>query len=94
MTTETNEETGETEIAIPEDEKKGQMVSRLYDRLLERAEDAKQMGELSQNEEHQFKGQVLLQCDKTLPFSVLREVMYTAGQAQFSEFRFVVYKSG
>ena len=91
--TEVDEETGETFIAVPEDEKKGQMITRLYDRLLEKAEDAKQMGEISQSEEHQFKGQILLQCDKTLPFSVVREVMYTAGQAQFAEFRFVVYKT-
>jgi hypothetical protein len=28
-----------------------------------------------------------------LPFSVIRQVMYTAGQAQFSEFRFVVIKT-
>ena len=85
---------GQQLIAVPEDEKKGQMITRLYDRLLEKAEQAKALGEASQSGEHEFKGQILLQCDKTLPFSVIREVMYTAGQAQFGEFRFVVYKQG
>jgi len=41
-----------------------------------------------------FKGRLLLQCDREIPFSLLREVMYTAGQAQFGEFKFVVYKEG
>ena len=87
-----DEKTGEETIAIPDDEKKGQMVSRLYDRLLEKAETAKDLGARSGSEEHDFTGQILLQCDRRLPFSVIREVMYTAGQAQFGEFRFVVIK--
>jgi len=82
---------GELLTAVPGDEKKGQLITRLYDRLLEKAEDAKQLAEMTQSDEHEFKGRILLQCDKSLPFSVIREVMYTAGQAQFSEFRFVVY---
>ena len=83
---------GQQLIAVPDDEKKGQMISRLYDRLLEKAENAKALGEASGSTEYEFKGRILLQCDKTLPFSVIREVMYTAGQAQFGEFKFVVYK--
>ena len=93
LTTVPNEETGEDMLAVPEDEKKGQMITRLYDRLLEKAEQAKALGEASGSDEHEFKGRILLQCDKTLPFSVIREVMYTAGQAQFGEFKFVVYKA-
>ena len=49
--------------------------------------------EMAGIEDAQFKGQILLQCDRTLPFSLIREVMYTAGQAQFGEFRFVVIKT-
>lgn len=79
--------------AVSEEEKKGQMITRLFDRLQEKAAAAKSLGEASGREDLAFKGQILIQCDKTLPFSVLREVMYTAGQAQFSEFKFVVYKS-
>ena len=94
LTEEADEENpGDMVIAVPEDEKKGQLITRLYDRLLEKAEDAKQLAEMTGSEDHEFKGRVLLQCDKNLPFSVIREVMYTAGQAQFSEFRFVVYQN-
>ena len=85
-------ETGEETVQIPDDEKKGQMVSRLYDRLLEKAETAKDLGSRAGSDQLEFKGQILLQCDRRLPFSVIREVMYTAGQAQFGEFRFVVIK--
>ena len=93
LTTAPDEETGEDMLVVPEEEKKGQMITRLYDRLLEKAEQSKALGEASGSTEHEFKGRILLQCDKTLPFSVIREVMYTAGQAQFGEFKFVVYKT-
>lgn len=94
LTTVPDEETGEMVITVPEDEKKGQMITQLYDKLLDKAEQAKALGDASGSDEHAFKGRILLQCDKTLPFSVIREVMYTAGQAQFGEFKFVVYKQG
>jgi len=87
-------ETGKEQIAIPEEQLKGQMITLLYDRLLEKAEQSKALAEATGNsDEFGFKGRILLQCDKTLPFEVVRQVMYTAGQAQFGEFRFVVYKS-
>ncbi|MEY3211413.1 MAG: hypothetical protein RIT28_1894 [Pseudomonadota bacterium] len=87
------DESGREWIAVPDEEKKGQMITRLYDRLLEKAEQAKRIAEATASEEHAFKGEILMQCDKELPFSVIREVMYTAGQAQFSNFRFVVYST-
>ena len=85
---------GKELLAVPESEKKGQMISPLFDVLEEAAANAKSIAEASGNPDHEFKGRVLMQCDKTLPFSVIREVMYTAGQAQFGEFKFVVYKGG
>ena len=95
LTEEADEENpGEMLLTVPEDEKKGRLITRLYDRLLEKAEDAKQLAEMTGSEDHEFKGRILLQCDKELPFSVIGDVMYTAGQAQFAEFRFVVYQGG
>ena len=94
LTTVPDEENpGQSMTAVPEDEKRGQVVTKLYDRLVEKAEAAKTLAEQSGSDEHAFKGRILLQVDKQLPFGVLREVMYTAGQAQFGEFKFVVYKS-
>jgi biopolymer transport protein ExbD len=91
--TKLDEQTNQEVPAVPEEEVRGQMISSLYERLLEKAETAKDLGARA-GEEHDFKGQLLLQCDKTLPFDVIRKVMYTAGQAQFGEFRFVVIKQG
>lgn len=80
--------------SIPADEKQGQMIQKLYEKLLTKAETAKTQAQRTQREDLEFKGEILLQCDSTLPFSLIREVMYTAGQAQFSNFRFVVIKGG
>jgi hypothetical protein len=87
-----DEDTGEPIMMIPEDDKRGQLVSKLYDVLLEKAEASKDLGQRTGNADYEFKGEILLQCDKRLPFSVIREVMFTAGQAQFGNFRFVVIK--
>lgn len=78
---------------IPEAEKRQSLIPKLYDKLNEKAEVAKSLGDRTGSEDLAFKGQVLLQVDKELPFSVIRDVMYTAGQAQFGEFRFVVLKA-
>jgi len=80
------------QIQVPAEEKRGQLISKLYDRLLEKAETAKDLGGRTGSDAFDFKGEILLQCDKRLPFSVIREVMFTAGQAQFGNFRFVVIK--
>lgn len=82
--------TGQTVTIVPAEARKGPMISALFDRLHEKAETAKDLGAKSNNESMAFKGEILLQCDKHLPFSVVRDVMFTAGQAQFSKFRFVV----
>jgi biopolymer transport protein ExbD len=83
---------GQTITQFPEEERKGQLVTLLHDVLLEKAKQAQAMGELTGSVELGFKGRLLLQCDRGLPFEVVRQVMYTAGQAQFGEFRFVVYQ--
>ncbi|TVQ92815.1 MAG: hypothetical protein EA397_06595 [Deltaproteobacteria bacterium] len=81
---------GRTTFEVPEDEKKGQLISELFNNLDRKAQDLKQIHDSTGLTEAEFKGQILLQCDRNLPFSLIREVMYTAGQAQFGEFKFVV----
>lgn len=86
------DDNGDVVIIVPEEEKRGQLITKLYDRLLEKAETAKDLGGRTGNADFEFKGEILLQCDKRLPFALVREVMFSAGQAQFSNFRFVVIK--
>jgi len=83
---------GQSKLQVPEDQRNGQLIEALLDELSKKADTAKNIGQQSGSDEHAFKGRLLIQCDKKLPFEVLRQVMYTAGQAQFSEFKFVVYK--
>jgi biopolymer transport protein ExbD len=61
--------------------------------LSDKAQELKDIHSQTGLAEAEFKGQILLQCDRKLPFTVIREIMYTAGQAQFSEFKFVVIKT-
>lgn len=77
---------------VPDDEIRGSKIVSLFDKLTQKAETSKRLGERTSSDELDFKGEVLLQVDKRLPFKVVRDVMFTAGQAQFSQFRFVVIK--
>jgi biopolymer transport protein ExbD len=39
--------------------------------------------------EGEFKGEILIQADEKIPFSILKKVMYSIGQAEFGEFKFI-----
>ena len=79
-----------TDMEVADEYKRGTMITPLYDTLQEKSDEGKAVA--AKNPNNPFKGRLLLQCDKDIPFSLLREVMYTAGQAQFGEFKFVVFK--
>ena len=83
---------GETTVGFPATDVESQLIIGLHDKLETAAERAKKMGDLTGSDELGFKGRVLLLADQSLPFEVIRQVMYTAGQAQYGEFRFVVRK--
>jgi len=74
---------------IPDAEKRGQLVSRLYDALLERFEARRGLDVITSGASG--LGEVLLVFDRGLPFSVVREVMYTAGQAQYGRLHLAVF---
>lgn len=83
---------------IPEDMKVGTSlkVDPLYKAFETSAKAAKDLAKLAgdDRDDLKFKGRLLFQVDKDIPFSLLREVMFNAGQAEFSEFEFVVIQSG
>jgi len=72
----------------------GPLVDPLHDVLLEKARSSEAMAKALGTEKAAFQGRILLQADRDLHFSVLRQVMYTAGQARFGQIRFVVYGQG
>ena len=64
-------------------------VPRLQDALLSRAELAKN---IEARGGQKFDGAMLLVAHEDTPYSVLTTVLYTAGQAQFSQFRLLLLK--
>ncbi len=73
--------------AISATEKRGQLVMRLYDSLAEKMESTKLIAQASGQE---IDRRLLIQADRDLTYAVLREVLYTAGQAQFDRFLLLV----
>ncbi len=90
---------GQPTLAVPDDERRGQLVTRLYDRLLEKVEDdmalyadaRKTLAVLAQRPELERRHELLVSIDQATPFPVVREVLYTAGQAQYGSFLLVTH---
>ena len=86
------------ELALPgglldPDNLQGQNIGELYDALAAMAESTKSVSERGCAESafpDGFQGRVLFVVHPDAPFSVVRSVMYTAGQAQFGEFNLLV----
>ena len=66
----------------------GGRLDRLYERLAEAGEARAALD--SQQKDSASNAVLVVQCDRTVPFSLLGELLYTAGQAGFGQFRFVV----
>lgn len=89
---------GESVGVVPEDLKRGVLITSLYDRLLEKYETERMLADtrqtlsvLTQHPELTRVGELLVSVDQDAPFSVVREVLYTAGQARFGTFLFVTH---
>lgn len=89
-------ETQQVIYSIPSEEKNGFAVPKLEEAFRREADNYEQIAEMAGDgrDDLKFKGRVLLQIDKDIPFSLLRDVMYNAGMAKFAEFEFVVIKGG
>lgn len=72
------------------DGEKGYFITPLYDAMVSMADNEKKIAQY--NPAHAFKGISILICDKRIPFRLLSEVMYTAGQAEYGNFKFAVIK--
>ncbi|MEL6178624.1 MAG: biopolymer transporter ExbD, partial [Myxococcota bacterium] len=79
---------------VDKSQKKGEnsfYIQPLFDRLTEEVSRHRQMAALRKKE---FDGVVTVVADRTVPYRLVAEVMYTAGQAQLSKFKFAVVKFG
>jgi biopolymer transport protein ExbD len=68
----------------------GYEIIPLFDALVRYSERTRFIAE--KNKTLKSEGKIILQMDKDLPFSFLRQIMYTAGQAEYNEFKFVALK--
>ncbi len=76
-------------VRIPDSAKRGQLVTSLYQALLHRYEVGAGLAAITSGASGH--GQILIAAHQDLPYSVLREVLYTAGQAQYHRFDLVVH---
>lgn len=70
----------------------GYFINPLFDALNNEADKQKRIAK--HNSAQQFKGLALIIADKKTPYRLLNEVLYTAGQAQFGQFKFAVVQGG
>ncbi len=66
----------------------GMLIEPLFQKLQDAVDHEKRIAKFNKNKE--FSGIITVICDRGVPFSILTKVMYTAGQAQFSKFKFAV----
>lgn len=91
--------TVENSIAFPKSAKNGGfLINDLYESLKAISDQKKEvvdrmkakMGAQANPNDLPKMGQLILMIDKEVPYQMLQEVMFTAGQASFNEFQFVV----
>jgi biopolymer transport protein ExbD len=69
----------------------GLNIDPLFQKLQEAVDHQKRIAQV--NAKAEFKGMVTIIADRNVPYALLTEVMYTAGQAQFNKFNFAAIKS-
>lgn len=79
---------GDVDASVKRDGAKSYFITPLFDALSKEADKQKRIAKA--NPTQQFKGLALIIADQRTPYHLLNEVLYTAGQAQFGSFKFVV----
>jgi biopolymer transport protein ExbD len=77
---------------VPESDRSsgGFLIDPLFEKLQEAVDHQKRVAKF--NPQAKFTEVITVIADRHVPFSLLSQVMYTAGQAQFSKFKFAVIK--
>jgi biopolymer transport protein ExbD len=79
-------------VAESDREGGGFMINPLFEALQAAVDHQKRVAKFNSTAE--FKGIVTIISDRHVPFDLLSQCMYTAGQASFSKFKFMVVKKG
>jgi biopolymer transport protein ExbD len=77
--------------SIPSEQVSGHIIASMREQLVKKKEEKEKLA--SMNSEVTFKGELIIICDNDVPFAVLRDVLMTAGDAEYGKFRFAVIKA-
>ncbi len=69
----------------------GFFITPLFDSLEEESKKQKKIAQY--NSSVKFEGQMMVIVDENVPYRLLSEVLYTAGQAEFAQYEFVVLRN-
>ena len=76
---------------VPDEEQMGLKIPKLFDVLAEKKKAVDQLAsKVGGGGSIEFEGKMILQIDRDIPYSLMRDVMYTAGIASFHDFQFVL----
>ncbi len=81
---------GKVSASAKRDGEDGYFITPLFDALQTAAEKQKKLSQY--NSSVKFQGRMLIIGDEEVPYRLLAEVLYTAGQAEFGEFEFAVIR--
>jgi biopolymer transport protein ExbD len=81
---------GEVDSSVKRDGQSGFLITPLLDNLQKHATRLKKLAKIGYTD--RFKGDIVLIADHTTPYRLISEVLYTAGQAEFGQYRLLVLK--
>lgn len=82
---------GGVDASIKRDGEHGYFITPLYEELARHATRLKLIERKSAGKQP-FSGEMVVMCDRGTPYRLVSEVLYTAGQAEFSRYRLVVIR--
>lgn len=82
---------GEVDSSLKRDGQSGFLIMPLMDLLQKHATRLKKLEKMKYSK---FEGEVVIIADHTIPYRLLSEVLYTAGQAEFGKYRLLVLQGG
>lgn len=83
---------GAVDASVKRDGASGYLINPLLDQLQKHATRLKKIEKMTGGK-MAFKGEIVLVAHQGLPYRLISEVLYTAGQAEFGKYRLLVLKS-
>lgn len=82
---------GEVDSSVKRDGQSGYLITPLLTTLQKHTTRLKKVEKMTRGK-MPFKGELVLISDQTIPYRLISEILYTAGQAEYGKYRLVVLK--